>query len=240
MRNQAARHRRPSPLAVLKGTVRASGTDLALAAAFALGTLPGAVVLLVTWLPGSPLIGLALLLPGAFAVGGERLSRRPAGPDIHDRQLDHIVAALVAVAAVTLVAAGSVAGGTTQRSTLVLATPLLAVGLSALLHGTRRLWQQRAAPLLLLLAWPVPWEAALAPVTARVGREDLALAVTALVVALLAVLLVAPRRRAAATRIAAPAPAAGPRALVVVPHEPVTTTLPVAVAETVAAPRAAA
>ncbi|GAA4881858.1 hypothetical protein GCM10023203_36730 [Actinomycetospora straminea] len=190
--------------------------DLALAAAFALGTLPGAVLLLVTWLPGSPLLGLALLLPGAVAVGGERLSRRPAGPDIHDRQLDHIVAALVAVAALTLVAAGLAAGGSTQRTALVLATPLFAVGLITVLHGTRRLWQLRAAPLLLLLAWPAPWEAALSPVTARVGREA-TIAVTALVLALLVVLLVVPRRRATAARAAA---VPRPRGLALVPREP--------------------
>lgn len=220
--------------------MRASRVDLALAAAFALGTLPGAVLLLVTWLPGSSLLGLALLLPGAVAVGGERLSRRPAGPDIHDRQLDHIVAALVAVAALTLVAAGLAAGGTTQRSALVLATPLFAVGLIAVLHGSRRLWQLRAAPLLLLLAWPAPWEVALSRMAARVGREDLAVAVTALVVALLVVLLVVPRRRAAAGRVAPPAPAREALALVVAQGEPATVTLPVPAAEPAADARAAA
>jgi hypothetical protein len=217
VRNPARHRRRSSPITAVLGTVRASRTDLLLAGLFGLGALPGVVVLLVDALPGTPLIGLALLLPGAVAVGGERLSRATGGPEIHDRQLDRILAALVAAAAVALVAAGASAGAGTLRSVVVLTLPLLAIGLITLLHGTRRLWQQRAVPTLLLVAWPVPWSAALHSLESTVGRPALTGAVTALVGAVLVVLLVGPRgataRRtvgAAASVIALPAPSPVP------------------------------
>jgi hypothetical protein len=207
VRNPSRHRRRPSPVATLLATVRASTTDVVLAGLLALAALPGVVVLLVAWLPGTPLVGLGLLVPGAIVVGGERLTRATGGPDIHDRQLDRIVAALVATAAATLAGAGLAAGGTTLRTGLVLATPLLAVGLIVLLHGTRRLWQQRAAPVLLAGAWPVPWETALAPVEAAVGSGPVTGAVAGLVGAVLVVLVLGPRR-SAARRPATVAPAA--------------------------------
>jgi hypothetical protein len=206
VRNTSRHRRRPTPAAVLLATVRGSTGDVVLAGLLALAALPGVVVLLVDWLPGTPLVGLGLLVPGAVVVGGERLTRATGGPDIHDRQLDRIVAALVVTAAAMLTGAGLAAGGTTLRSSLVLATPLLAVGLITLLHGTRRLWQQRAAPVLLAVAWPVPWESALAPVEAAVGPAPVTAAVAGLVGAVLVVLVVRPRR-GAVRRLAVVGPA---------------------------------
>lgn len=208
MRNLARHRSCPSPVAVVLATVRASRSDLLIAAVLALAALPGVAVLLAAWLPGTPLLGLALLVPGAVIVGGARLMRVTGGPDIHDRQLDRIVAALTAAGAVALVVAGLPAGGLTLRSVVVLTTPLLAVGLIALLHGTRRLWQQRAAPALLFAAWPVPWEAVLGPLEKQIGASALTGAVSVVVGVVVVVLVVRPRRvRTAAVPAPSPVPA---------------------------------
>ena len=174
--------------------MRASRGDRVLAMVFVLGAVPGILVLLVDQLPGTPLIGLALLVPGAVVVAAERLSRGTGGPDIHDRELDRIVAGLAAVAAAALITVGVSSGSALLGSCLVLATPLCVIGGIALFHGTRRLWQQRAVPVLLFAAWPVPWDAVLRPVAASVDRAVLTAAVAALAGAVVVVLVVAPRR----------------------------------------------
>ncbi len=165
-----------------------------MAVVLALCGVPGVVVLLVDQLPGTPLIGLALLVPGAVVIGGERLTRSTGGPDIHDRELDRIVAGLAAAAAVVLIAAGAATGNPALTSALVLAIPLFAIGLIALLHGTRRLWQQRAVPILLFAAWPMPWSAALRSVEASVAPATLTAPLAGLIGAILVALVVGPRR----------------------------------------------
>lgn len=86
--------------------------------------------------------------------------RAPAtGPDIHDRQLDLIITAAAAPVAVALI----VLELTRPVGALgVLALPATVVAVLATVVGTRRLWQVRALPVLLALAWPAPWAAAVA------------------------------------------------------------------------------
>ena len=187
------RHRRPSSAANLTAAGHASTADVALALVCALCAVPGVVVLLVDQLPGTPVIGLALLVPGAVVVGGERLSRSTGGPDIHDRQLDRIIAGAAAAIAVAAIAVAVAPGGPALGSALVLATPLFVIGVIALLLGTRRLWQQRAVPLLLFAAWPAPWVAALHPVGAALDPAVLTGALAGLIGMALVVLVIAPR-----------------------------------------------
>lgn len=80
-------------------------------------------------------------------------------PPIHDRQLDYLVGVPLLVAALAVVVLLP-----RQLSTLfwvyridVLALPLHASGLVALLFGTRALWRMRWAIGLLAVVWPVPW-----------------------------------------------------------------------------------
>jgi exosortase/archaeosortase family protein len=83
----------------------------------------------------------------------------PAGPDIHDRQLDWIVGLPLvagAVAANLLLPA--------RLSTLfwlwrvdLLTMPFFVAGIVALLFGVRALWRLRFAVLFLFLAWPYPY-----------------------------------------------------------------------------------
>ncbi|WP_018332142.1 hypothetical protein [Actinomycetospora chiangmaiensis] len=165
--------------------------DVVVAVAFALSSVPGLFVL-VHELAGTPLVGLALLVPGAAAVAGERLSRSTGGPDIHDRQLDRIVAAFAATSAVALIAVGA-SEAQVLGSALVLVIPLLAIGFIALLFGTRRLWQQRAVPALLLAVWPVPWMAAQRRVEVWVDPASLTAVLTIAIAVFLVVLGAAPR-----------------------------------------------
>lgn len=171
--------------------VVASTPALAVVALLGLLALPGLAVLLRLGLAGGPLAPLALLVPGALLVGAERMSRPTPGPAIHDRQLDGIVATVTGVGAVAL----GLTAPDLAAPLLVLAAGLLAVGVVALLHGTRRLWQCRAAPLLLLAAWPTPWDALARAVSAVAGPPAAAPAVAVGVLLVVGALLVAPRLR---------------------------------------------
>lgn len=139
---------------------------------------------------GAPVAVLAPLLV-ALVVGTARLRERPAGPPIHDRQLDLIVAAGAGAGAAALVAAQLTGAG--DRLGLLAAAPT-AVAVLAAVVGTRRLWQARAVPTVLLLVWPAPWVALAAvagPGAVPVGG------LAGLVVGLAVVLAarVSPRRR---------------------------------------------
>lgn len=162
----------------------------------ALLAVPGLVALTRAVLPLGPLSGLALLVPGAVLVGAERLARPTGGPEIHDRQLDRILAALATVGAAMLVLGAWSAGGTTLAPMLVLSVGLLGTGIIVLLHGTRRLWQQKAAPLLLLAAWPPPWAALADRVVPHLGTGATTVAGFVLAALLVLLPLAASRRRA--------------------------------------------
>jgi exosortase/archaeosortase family protein len=89
--------------------------------------------------------------------------RRPAGPDIHDRQLDWIVAIPLLV---TALAANVLLP--TRLSTMfwvwrvdLLTLPLFTAGVITLLFGVRMLWRLRLAVLFLFLAWPYPYAIAI-------------------------------------------------------------------------------
>ena len=113
-------------------------------------------------LTGAPLV-LVVVPVLAVVLAGLRLREQPAGPNIHDRQLDLIIVVGAIVGAVTLIVAQLTgAGGELGR----LAPPFVAVAVLAAIVGTRRLWQVRAVPMLMLLAWPAPWTAAAAVIPA--------------------------------------------------------------------------
>ena len=112
---------------------------------------------------GSGPAALLVLPAAAVVLAAVRLAQRPAGPAIHDRQLDLIVSAGAAAAAVVLVALGltGAAHDPARIAPAAAAVAVLAAGV-----GTRRLWHARAVPGLLLLAWPAPWALAAGPADA--------------------------------------------------------------------------
>ncbi len=100
------------------------------------------------------------LVPVIAAGLGYALARPPAGePEIHDRHIDRIVGVpLVVAALVALILLPA------RMSTMywlwridLLTMPLFVAGVVALLFGIRVLWRTKAAVLLLLLAWPIPF-----------------------------------------------------------------------------------
>lgn len=97
-------------------------------------------------------LALAPLL--AVTVLAVRLREPQRGPDIHDRQLDQIIAVGAALAAISLIALELAGVG---HGLGALGASLTAVAVLVTAVGTRRLWQLRAVPALLLLFWPVPW-----------------------------------------------------------------------------------
>jgi hypothetical protein len=112
---------------------------------------------------GTGPVALLVLPAAAVVLAAVRLAQRPAGPAIHDRQLDLIVGAGAAAAAVVLVALGltGAAHDPARIAPAAAAVAVLAAGV-----GTRRLWHARAVPGLLLLAWPAPWALAAGPADA--------------------------------------------------------------------------
>jgi hypothetical protein len=130
---------------------------VSVAYAFSLASLVRAAML------GAPL-GLLFLVPlVVLALAWGRLRREPATLPIHDRQVDYIVG-------LGLIAAGVAVALLlpTSRSNLfwfsrldLLGMPLFTAGLVGLFYGVRRAWSLRWPIAALLLAWPVPWRAAL-------------------------------------------------------------------------------
>ncbi len=107
-----------------------------------------------------PLVILVLVPVAAVAVAWQRAVPGHGGPNIHDRQLDYILGAGLTVAGLTLLVVQDQrpADFTAARLDL-LALPLTAAAAAVLLLGTRMTWRLRTALLVLLLAWPPPWEA---------------------------------------------------------------------------------
>jgi len=107
-----------------------------------------------------PLVILVLVPAAAAAVGWQRAVRGHHGPRIHDRQLDYIMGAGLAVVALTLLLVQDTRRPALSGARLdLLALPLTAAAAAVLLVGTRMTWQLRAALGVLLLTWPPPWEA---------------------------------------------------------------------------------
>ena len=118
-----------------------------------------------------PLVILVLVPVAAVAVAWQRAVPGHGGPDIHDRQLDYILGAGLTVAGLTLlVVQGQRAADFTGARLDLLALPLTAAAAAVLLLGTRMTWRLRTALLVLLLAWPPPWEA----VVRHLGRPVVA------------------------------------------------------------------
>ncbi len=93
-------------------------------------------------------VGVALYLP-----------RDTTGPDIHDRQLDHIVGlplVLAAVLAIELLPDRLSTVYWTDRLDL-LALPVFVFGVSVLLFGLRSTWRYRAPIAFLFMAWSYPY-----------------------------------------------------------------------------------
>jgi hypothetical protein len=95
-------------------------------------------------------------LATALLIGTVRLRERAPGPQIHDRQLDMIVAVVAGAGSAALIAA-QLTGAGDQLGLLAVAPTAVAV--LAAVVGTRRAWQARAVPAMLLLVWPAPWVA---------------------------------------------------------------------------------
>jgi hypothetical protein len=102
----------------------------------------------------APVVMLAPLVSAAVALA--RLRMPMPGPSIHDRQLDLIVGLGAGLTACALVACQLSGSG---RELGLLALAPTAVGVLAVVVGTRMLWHLRAVPALLALAWPAPWTA---------------------------------------------------------------------------------
>ncbi len=107
-----------------------------------------------------PLFVLVMVPLLATVVGWEHAVRGYHGPNIHDRQLDYIVGTAAAVGALTLVLVQAARAPQLAGSRLdLLALPMTAIAAAVLLLGARMVWQLRAALAVLLLTWPLPWEA---------------------------------------------------------------------------------
>ncbi len=96
---------------------------------------------------------LAALLVAAV-VALFRLRIPVPGPAIHDRQLDLIISVGAGTATAALVALQ--ASGNPHGLGLLAAVPTSVAVLAAVV-GTRTMWHLRAVPVVLAMAWPVPW-----------------------------------------------------------------------------------
>ena len=118
-----------------------------------------------------PLVILVLVPVAAVAVAWQRAVPGHGGPNIHDRQLDYILGAGLTVAGLTLLVVQDQRPADFTGARLdLLALPLTAAAAAVLLLGTRMTWRLRTALLVLLLAWPPPWEA----VVRHLGRPVVA------------------------------------------------------------------
>jgi exosortase/archaeosortase family protein len=119
-------------------------------------------------------LGLVPLLALAVALG----RARPAldEPEIHDRQLDWIVALPFFGIAFGIVAIlpGQLSVLYWQRRIDLLSLPFFAVAVVTLVFGVRTTWRLRVPFLFLLLAWPMPWTSLLGTVLDSVTTATLA------------------------------------------------------------------
>jgi exosortase/archaeosortase family protein len=113
-------------------------------------------------------LGLVPLLGLAVAIG----RMRPAldEPEIHDRQLDWIVAVPLLIVAFVILAVlpRQLSVLYWQRRVDLLALPFFAAAAVVLVFGVRTGWRLRLPLLFLALAWPLPWTSALGAVLSTV------------------------------------------------------------------------
>jgi exosortase/archaeosortase family protein len=123
----------------------------------------------------TPLAYLGLVPLLALAVAFGRVRPSVDEPEIHDRQLDWIVAvpffAIAFVIVAILPAQMSVLYW--QRRIDLLSLPFFAVGVVTLVFGVRTTWRLRVPFLFLLLAWPLPWTSLLGGVLNLVTNATL-------------------------------------------------------------------
>jgi exosortase/archaeosortase family protein len=119
-------------------------------------------------------LGLVPLLALAVAFGRVRPSLDE--PEIHDRQLDWIVASpLFGIAFVILaILPTQLSVLYWQRRIDLLSLPFFVVGVVTLVFGVRTTWRLRLPFLFLFLAWPLPWTSLLGPVLDTVTSATLA------------------------------------------------------------------
>ena len=130
------------------------------AVAYLVGAYRYTLTLLLRGVATEPTLAwLVVVLPLAALLAAYHARPGSQEPAIHDRQLDYLVGVPLLVAALAVVVLLP-----RQLSTLfwtyridVLALPLHAAGLVALLFGTRALWRLRSVIGLLAVAWPAPW-----------------------------------------------------------------------------------
>lgn len=110
----------------------------------------------------TPLAHLALvpLLTAGLAWNARR---HPAGPEIHDRQLDWIIGITLCVTATlaNVVLPGRLSTDFWIWRIDLLSFPVFVAGVVTIAFGARSLWKYRLAIGFLFLAWPVPYSAVL-------------------------------------------------------------------------------
>jgi hypothetical protein len=120
-----------------------------------------------------PLVVLAAVPVLAVLAAAALLSRPARGPNIHDRQLDFILAGMATVAAFLLDLLAAFGGDGKHGRLDLLAVPLTAIAAAVMLLGTRVFWRVWPAAALLGLLWPPPWEAILRTVDAHSGQLEM-------------------------------------------------------------------
>jgi hypothetical protein len=133
---------------------------------------PGLLTLFSASSQRGPLVVLAAVPVLAVLAAAALLSKPAFGPNIHDRQLDFILAGLATVAAFLLDLLSAFGGGGKYDRLDLLAVPFTAIAAAVMLLGTRVFWRVWPALALLGLLWPPPWEAILRSVNAHSGQLE--------------------------------------------------------------------
>jgi exosortase/archaeosortase family protein len=111
----------------------------------------------------SPLAYLGLVPLIALCIGFATVTPRIGEPEVHDRYLDRIIAvpSLVLCSFVMIVLPSQLSSFFWLWRIDLLTLPLFVAGMVALLFGARSMFRVKAGILFLLLAWPVPYQAAM-------------------------------------------------------------------------------
>jgi len=128
----------------------------AVPAAIGLALAPSWLEVVAVGSQAGPLSALVLVPVLAAVVGWYSVRAVPAGPRIHDRQLDLILCLSATVVAVVLLV---LAPHRLEAPDAAVAGCLLAAAITAAGWGSRALWQARWAVLVLVLSWREPWAA---------------------------------------------------------------------------------